>query len=534
MKSINNAVILARVSSKSQEDEGYSLDSQLKLLRNYCGSNELNIVKEFKIAETASKQQSRKIFQELLEYIAGNSINHLTVEKTDRLTRNLRDALAIDDWLEGDTNRMLHAVKENIRLHKDAKSDVKFMWNIHLAVAKKYADNLREEAMKGWAEKLAQGWLPSVPPVGYKTIVSNGKKIHVPDLKTVRSVQKVFKLYLEPNQTLVTVQAAMAEMGIVTRKGKPFTKSNVQLILKNPFYIGINRFDGKDYPGSQEPIIPEDVFKAVQAKLTRHRPKKYRKHNPVLKNMMTCAHCNRTITWQIQKGILYGSCQRKTETCRANKFVKEMEVHDQIKRQLEALICPSQSVINWAIDLLRSEYQSGIDNRSESFENIEKQVKRLQRMDEMLYDDKLSGDISQERYEKKHLEIQNQISELQANLLGYDVEADKRYREGVSIIELSQHAIQYYEEEDKDIDEKRTILTKLFENISVIDNSVSVKYTNLAKAIAAKSEESRRIMQTLKLGNQTLKNGQNNRSEAKVMDVLRPVWLGMRDSNSLQ
>ena len=45
------------------------------------------------------------------------------------------------------------------------------MWNIHLAVAEKYTDNLREEAMKGWAEKLAQGWMPSRPPVGYKTMI---------------------------------------------------------------------------------------------------------------------------------------------------------------------------------------------------------------------------------------------------------------------------------------------------------------------------------------------------------------------------
>ena len=117
-----------------------------------------------KIAETASKEQSRKVFNELLSYIEANGIYNLAVEKTDRLTRNLKDAVAIDDWLQADGDRMLHAVKENIKFHRDSKSDVKFMWNIHLAVAKKYTDNLREEAMKGWAEKLALGHMPSRPP----------------------------------------------------------------------------------------------------------------------------------------------------------------------------------------------------------------------------------------------------------------------------------------------------------------------------------------------------------------------------------
>jgi len=34
MQALSRAIIFARVSSKSQEDEGYSLDSQLKVLRD--------------------------------------------------------------------------------------------------------------------------------------------------------------------------------------------------------------------------------------------------------------------------------------------------------------------------------------------------------------------------------------------------------------------------------------------------------------------------------------------------------------------
>jgi site-specific DNA recombinase len=112
MNKRSRAVILARVSSKAQEDEGYSLDSQLKLLQSYCESKDLEVVKIFKIAETASKDQRRKIFHELLKYLTKNNIYNLAVEKTDRLTRNFRDAVAIDEWLEKNEDRYLHAVKE--------------------------------------------------------------------------------------------------------------------------------------------------------------------------------------------------------------------------------------------------------------------------------------------------------------------------------------------------------------------------------------------------------------------------------------
>jgi site-specific DNA recombinase len=177
MKSLtNNAVILARVSSKAQEEEGYSLNAQEKLLKEYSSNKQLKIIKIFKIAETASKQVERTTFQELLRYLDSGKVHHLIVEKTDRLTRNLRDAVSIDDWLEKDENRRLHLVKEHTEIHKNATSDVKFMWTIYLAVAKKYTDNLREEVAKGVKQKLSEGWLPGRPPIGYMTVGDTGKR----------------------------------------------------------------------------------------------------------------------------------------------------------------------------------------------------------------------------------------------------------------------------------------------------------------------------------------------------------------------
>ena len=169
-------VTLARVSSKSQEEEGYSLDAQLKLMRQYCSERKLNVITEFRISETASKNERRTVFREMLRYITQNNITNLVVEKTDRLTRNFRDAVVVDDWLEADQRRVLHMVKEGLVIHKYSRSDTKLMWNIYLSFAKKYSDNLREEAMKGWYEKLAQGWMPSPPPPGYKTAIEDGQE----------------------------------------------------------------------------------------------------------------------------------------------------------------------------------------------------------------------------------------------------------------------------------------------------------------------------------------------------------------------
>lgn len=482
-KNENNAVILVRVSSKAQEDEGYSLDSQLKLLRAYCDQRQLNVVRTFNIAETASKEQSRKIFRELLKILKKGDIYHLTVEKTDRLTRNFSDAVEIDNWLAKDKARRLHSVKENLLLHKEARSDVKFMWNIHLAVAKKFTDNLREEAMKGWAEKLAQGWLPATPPLGYKTVVVSGKRIHIPDPEIKHHIKYLFDLYLEPGQSIITLAKEMQVLGLTTRKGHPFCKSHVHRILSNPFYIGINRMDGKEYPGAQEHIISKDVYNKVQVKMRRKLSGgRYRKHNPVLKNVITCGSCSRLVSWQLQKGQYYGACQRNLQECKDNKLLREDMVEQTITSMLEELVSPSPQLAEWLASAMRKKHKENSQCDEAIARSIQLQITRIERMADSMYDDKLAGEITAVKYEEKKAEFNTQCDELNTRLAGIDQTSGKRLEQGLVLLELSQKASYIYGKCTPN--QKRIIITKLFDNIIYKGGVVSVKYTNFAHAIA--------------------------------------------------
>ncbi len=493
MDSGSRAVILARVSSKSQEDEGYSLDAQVKLLESYCENKNLAVMKVFKITESASKSAQRNIFKQALTFIEQHDIKHLIIEKVDRHVRNLHDAVETHDWLVSDEKKQVHFVKDSLVLHKNSRSQEWLNWGIRVVMAKNYIDNLREEAMKGWAEKLAQGWLPAPPPVGYMTVVEGGKRIHVPNPKTYKTVQKLFKQYLEPGQNIATITEAMRRQGLTTSKERPHSKSHVHRTLQNPFYIGINRFDGTDYPGAQTPIIPKKLFDAVQQKMHSGRPVKYRKHNPILKNLIVCAHCGRVITWQKQKGRLYGACQRKSAACKAQKFIKELEANAVVESMLQDLVSPSQQVIAWLTELLRDDFKAEINNREEAVKAIKQRINRIKAMDDMLYDDKLSGEISPERYKEKHEAFQQEISELNNKIGGIDEQYRSKYMEGISIIELSQTAKAQFANPEIDNEEKRTILTKLFASMSHDNGVLSVKYTKLAQAIARRSGQTRRI-----------------------------------------
>ena len=106
----NRCILYCRVSSKEQEDRGYSLEAQEKLLRGYAGRREFDIVKIFKISENASGEKQRKKFAEMMMYSKKNDIKIIVCEKADRLTRNFKDMVVIDSWLDKDNLRQVHII----------------------------------------------------------------------------------------------------------------------------------------------------------------------------------------------------------------------------------------------------------------------------------------------------------------------------------------------------------------------------------------------------------------------------------------
>src|ERR1700716_1634163 len=116
------AVIYARVSSKEQEKEGFSIPAQLKLLKEYAAAQGFAVAQEYVDVETA-KKAGRTSFGEMVAYLKAHpSIRVMLVEKTDRLYRNLKDWVTMDDL-----DVEMHFPKEGVVLSREARSSEKFM-----------------------------------------------------------------------------------------------------------------------------------------------------------------------------------------------------------------------------------------------------------------------------------------------------------------------------------------------------------------------------------------------------------------------
>ncbi|KKW03622.1 MAG: Recombinase [Candidatus Saccharibacteria bacterium GW2011_GWC2_48_9] len=524
----NRAVLLARVSSKTQEEEGYSLNAQESLLQEHAKNKQLRTVKIFKIAETASKQLERKTFQELLTYLNDGNADHLIVEKTDRLTRNLKDAVSIDDWLEKDENHILHLVKEHSEIHKKASSDVKFMWTIHLAVAKKYTDNLREEVAKGTKQKLAEGWLPGKPPVGYMTVGDTGKRTHVIDPATAPLVKKMFDMYLEPSTSTDKLARDMSELGLKTKYGKALSRSHIQKTLQNPFYIGVNRWCDVDYPnGLQEHLISKETFEAVQRKRIRKNVPKYSKHNPDYKGLFSCRNCKGLITWELQKGRWYGHCNsyRKYMGCPKQKWIREDYVEGKLLTLFDDLICPSPAIMEWVKNALRARHESTMHLHATSTDLLRSQLDTITRKKDILYEDRLSERIVAEAYDRRYKELLQEEANTKHSLDTVDDFSNRQFEHGMKILELSQKASEVFP--SKSPEQKRIILSRLFSNLSIDGPTLDIELSSLALAIADKVK----IHKELETKFEPTKNNPNNRGRIGLESQLKSTWLGWRDSN---
>jgi DNA invertase Pin-like site-specific DNA recombinase len=255
------AVLYARVSSKDQEREGYSIPAQQKLLREYAATHQLELAREFVDVETA-KQTGRSGFGEMLAFLKSTpACRTILVEKTDRLYRNVKDWITVDEL-----DLEVHFVKEGAVVSKQSRSSDKFMHGIKVLMAKQYVDNLSEEVRKGLREKAEQGHFPGVAHVGYV----NNRVTRRIDADPVRGplVAKVFELYASGRFSLKVLTQKAFEIGLRHWRGdRRMTKSEIHRMLRNPIYTGDFLWLGQRRKGSHQPLVSHDLFDRVQEEL---------------------------------------------------------------------------------------------------------------------------------------------------------------------------------------------------------------------------------------------------------------------------
>jgi DNA invertase Pin-like site-specific DNA recombinase len=283
-------------------------------LHEYARSANLNVVREVVDVETA-KRTGRQNFEAMLTFFRRTrSCRVLLVEKTDRLYRNLKDWVSIDDL-----DLEIHFVKENVALSPGSRSAEKFMHGIKVLMAKNYIDNLSEETQKGLREKAEQGIYPSWGPIGYRNIDGpNGKRLIEPDPDFAPLVTRLFETYASGSHSLKELTHLARAWGLTFRSGTQMSKSAVHRILRNPIYMGRFRWAGIEYPGVHQPIVSRQLFESVQQRLEGRSaigPHPI-KHDFAFSGLVSCGHCGCSFVGEIKKGrYVYYHCTGYKRKC---------------------------------------------------------------------------------------------------------------------------------------------------------------------------------------------------------------------------
>ncbi|MGB5775147.1 MAG: recombinase family protein [Sedimenticolaceae bacterium] len=482
---MRQAVAYARVSSKEQEKEGFSIPSQLKLLRDYVLVEGIQVVEEYVDVETA-KQAGRSSFGEMVDYLHQHPETRIIlVEKTDRLYRNLKDWVTLDEL-----DLEIHFVKEGVVLSADSRSSEKFMHGIKVLMAKNYIDNLSEETRKGMTEKAEQGIWPSYAPYGYRNVLGeNGKKTIEPDPELVPVVRQMFEWYATGRFSVKDATRMAREAGLAFRKsGNPMPRSSVHKMLRNSIYMGEFVWKGKTYQGNHEPIINRELWDKAQAVLDGRnaRPTRKTKREFAFTGLIRCGHCGCSMVAEIKKSrYVYYHCSRAKGKC-PEPYTREEVLEERFAELLDRLRFDDE-VLAWVSQALRVSHGDEKQHHEDAIRRIQAEYDRLQNRIDAMYVDKLDGRIDTDFFDRKAAEWREEQRKCLA-LISEHQDANQTYLdEGIRLLELAQKAGALFRKQSPA--EKRRLLGFVLSNCTWKDGELTAAYRQpfdlLAKNVIA-------------------------------------------------
>lgn len=265
----NKAILASRISTHRQEG-GVSFDTQDGSGRKHAALHGLDVVKEFRIVESAKNSDARIKFQAILDYATKNKIKHIIFYQFDRETRNLSDNEANEKLIRSG-ELILHYSRENKVFDINTSDSDFFMRDVSAATNRQFIRVLSGKVTDAMNKKAEMGFYPgNRPPLGYVHLKPSGSKrgsVIVPDpnQNMVKVVQKEFQLRAE-GFSYDAIMQVVKDSGILKDlKLKGYSRNGIEKRLKSPFYRGQFLWSEKVYDGKHELIIPTEVLKKVDA-----------------------------------------------------------------------------------------------------------------------------------------------------------------------------------------------------------------------------------------------------------------------------
>ena len=411
--------IYVRVSTDDQRNNGYSIDLQLRMIKEYCEKNDYSIVDVYNDAGYSGKDLMRPEMQRLLADIKSKKIDKLIAIKVDRLTRNNYDGFWLLNYCEE------HDVKIELILEpydvSTANGEMIFGMNLVFGQRERKEIGARtKRAMEGMAlEKIH----PSKAPYGY---IRNKETGHL-EIEPIEAqvVKDIFELCKQGNSTR-NIATIMKDNNAYLKQGK-WASDRIYKILTNAIYIGIFEY-GKYKRKSQdilrvenycEPIIDETTWNATRNVLVKNKHSNYGEYIHLFSGLVKCPICGNIMSssesFKYPNGKLkvYYHLRCKNHNCKGFGLHYNTEkIESKLKQILEELTIFILSIDNEIITCNST--------KSNDVKEIEKVIEKLKLQEKRLVDLYLSSNLDVETINHKNDVIKKEIDKLNKKKISLD------------------------------------------------------------------------------------------------------------------
>ena len=411
--------IYVRVSTDDQRDNGYSIDSQLRMIKEYCEKNDYSIIDVYNDAGHSGKDLMRPEMQRLLADIKSKKIDKLIAIKVDRLTRNNYDGFWLLNYCEE------HDVKIELILepYDVSTANGEMIFGMNLVFGQRERKEIGARTKRAMEEMALEKIHPSKAPYGY---IRNKETGHLEiDPIEAQVVKEIFGLCKQGKSTK-SIATIMKDNNAYLKQGK-WASDRVYKILTNSIYLGIFEY-GKYKRKPQdilrvenycEPIIDEITWNTTRNVLVKNKHSNYGEYIHLFSGLVKCPICGNIMSssesFKYPNGKLkvYYHLRCKNHNCKGFGLHYNTEkIENKLKRILEELTIFILSMDNEIITCNST--------KSNDVKEIEKAIKKLKLQEKRLIDLYISSNLDVETINLKNDVIKKEIDKLNKKKISLD------------------------------------------------------------------------------------------------------------------
>jgi site-specific DNA recombinase len=427
---MKTGITYRRVSTDEQAKHGYSIEAQKNNCADCANKLDYKIVEIFTDEGESATAADRPQFQAMLNYCEDHPVDAIFVWHTDRFARNENDHFFYKDKLKKLGITLISVSQPMIDESPEGQmmDGMMALWNSY------FSRDLSRKTKKGMNQKWEQGDYPGWAPLGYLNgIKEKGEDAILIDLLKGPIVKEGLELFSQGNLTVVRLQEWFYGKGLTSKTNKVLQFSVVHWMLQNPFYMGIMRRNGKEKVGNHEPLISEDTYNLNQYILRKNGGfvVRRRKHDFLLRGFAYCNVCGLRYVaeWHKVKPFNYdhkvgyyhcakrisGGC--KSPNIRLDKLESYVEEEFKKLEFTESFI----SLVTQKTKEIFLKQRETVDGDKQAIIN---QKTAIEQKRNRLEDRLLDNTITREVFQRKHSEIQAQLSALDTRLFALEQRRD--------------------------------------------------------------------------------------------------------------